>query len=109
MRRLTMTYEDNIYYPILKIAKDSNKTFRDVVMTILDEYLYKTSEIEEVKSLYNMISECKDKVDKISKKQNMHYDLSVQEFVNHGYLSNADPNESVSYQSLINKNNRFND
>lgn len=109
MRRITMRYEDDIYYPIYKIAKENNKFFRDVVMEILSEYIYRDEDMKRYDLLNKGINECLNKLDSIKKKQNMQYDLSVQEFVNHGYLSNADPTESVSYQELLNKKNKFND
>ena len=35
MRRLTITFEDDIYYPIYNLAKEEHTSFRNIVMAIL--------------------------------------------------------------------------
>lgn len=106
---MTIRFDDDIYYPIYKIAKEKNMFFKDVVMEILGEYIYRDEDMKGYDLLNKGINDCIKKLESIKKKMNMQYELSVQEFVNHGYLSNADPTESVSYQELINKKNKFND
>lgn len=110
MIRVTMTYDDDIYYPIKNMSKEERTTFRNIVMTILRNAIYKPQEMIELKNLQNDVNECLHELKQIKSKQNFHCSVSVQEFVNHGYLSNANPNESVSYQDLVEKNkNKFND
>lgn len=105
-----MTFEDDIYYPIKKMSIEEQTTFKNIVMTILRNEIYKPKEVVELINIQSDINECLHELKQIKSKQNFHCSVSVQEFVNHGYLSNANPNESVSYQELVEKNkNKFND
>lgn len=110
MKRLTMTYEDDIYYPIYNLSKEQKTSFRNIVMTILRNEIYKPKDISDIKIISKDMKECLYLLDEIKKKQKSHYRLSEQLFVNHGYLANANPKESKSYQELLESSkNKFND
>lgn len=110
MKRMSMTFEDDIYYPIIKMAKENKTTFRKIVMNILYNEIYKPKELIDIGKIQNDVSECLFLLDKIKKEQRLHYNVSVQHFVNHGYLANANPSESITYQDILNKyKNKFND
>ena len=110
MVRMTMTFDDDIYYPIKKMSVEEQTTFKNIVMTILRNEIYKPKEVVELRNLQEDINECLHELKQIKGKQRFYGSIVVQEFVNHGYLSNANPNESVSYQDLVEKNkNKFND
>ena len=110
MRRLTMTFEDDIYYPIYNLAKEQHTSFRNIVITILRNEIYKTKEMTDIQIKEKEIKECLYLLDEIKKRQKSHYRLSEQLFVNHGYLANANPKESKSYQELLESSkNKFND
>lgn len=110
MRRLTITFEDDIYYPIYNLAKEEHTSFRNIVMSILRNEIYKPKEMTDIKTIDNEIKECLYLLNEIKKKQKSHYKLSEQLFVNHGYLANANPKESKSYQELLESSkNKFND
>lgn len=110
MKRLTLTFEDDIYYPIYNLSKEQKTTIRNIVMTILRNEIYKPKEFAEIETISKDIKECLYVLDNIKKKQNIHYQISAQHFVNHGYLANANPSESKTYQELLQKNiNKFNE
>lgn len=109
MKRLSITFDDDIYEMVCKLAKKNNKRIKDIVMSILREYLYRPEEYVSIELLSKNIQECLSNLEMIKRKQNLHYDLSVQEFVNHGYLSNASPKESISYQAFLDRKKKFND
>lgn len=110
MKRVTMTFEDDIYYPIINMSKEQKTTFRKIVMTILWNAIYKPKELIDIEQIAKDVKECLHLLDEVKEKQYLHYKVSSQHFVNHGYLANANPSESVSYQQLMESTkNKFND
>ena len=73
MRRLTITFEDDIYYPIYNLAKEEHTSFRNIVMAILRNEIYKPKEMTDIKTIDNEIKECLYLLDEIKKKQKSHY------------------------------------
>lgn len=111
MKRLTITFDDDIYYPILQMANERNTTFRKIVMEILWSAIYKPKELLDTEQIAKDVKECLHLLDEVKEKQYIHYKVSSQHFVNHGYFTNANPSESVSYQQLMEEctKNKFND
>lgn len=110
MKRISIRVEDFIFERLNLLAKESNVSLNKIITNIIIDSLGKPNEIINCLDGFNKSLESIEKsLNKISRIQNSHFKVSKQHFVNHGYLSNADINEDICLNELLNKDNNFND
>ena len=110
MKRISIRVEDFIFERLNLLAKESNVSLNKIITNIIIKKKKKPNEIINCLDVFNKTLENIEKnLNKISKIQNSHFKVSKQHFVNHGYLSNADINEDICLNELLNKDNNFND
>ena len=110
MKRISIRVEDFIFERLNLLAKESNVSLNKIITNIIIESLEKPNEIINCLDVFNKtLDNIEKNLNKISKIQNSHFKVSKQHFVNHGYLSNADINEDICLNELLNKDNNFND
>lgn len=109
MKKITVRIDDNTYDKLSFLSKEKGITINKMINLILSNELdiYKHHDFFVV--LNDELTQIKNEILKFRKKQSIHYDLSVQHFVNQGYFENADSKKDKCYNELLNKNkDKFN-
>ena len=109
MKKLTVRIEDYIFDRLFLVAKDNSTSANTIVNAILEKYINEPREINYLKEIDNKLQKLNDNIEKISKRQYLHFKLSKQHFANFGYLSNADINEDKCLKQLLNTKDNFNE
>ena len=109
MKKLTVRIEDYIFDRLFLVAKDNSTSANKIVNVILEKYINEPREINYLKEIDNKLQKLNDNIEKISKRQYLHFKLSKQHFANFGYLSNADINEDKCLKQLLNIKDNFNE
>lgn len=109
MKKLTVRIEDYIFDRLFLVAKDNSTSANKIVNAILEKYINEPREINYLKEIDNKLQKLNDNIEKISKRQYLHFKLSKQHFANFGYLSNADINEDKCLKQLLNTKDNFNE
>ena len=109
MKKLTVRIEDYIFDRLFLVAKDNSTSANKIVNAILEKYINEPREINYLKEIDNKLQKLNDNIEKISKRQYLHFKLSKQHFANFGYLSNADINEDKCLKQLLNTRDNFNE
>ncbi len=109
MKKLTVRIEDYIFDRLFLVAKDNSTSANKIVNVILEKYINEPREINYLKEIDNKLQKLNDNIEKISKRQYLHFKLSKQHFANFGYLSNADINEDKCLKQLLNTKDNFNE
>lgn len=109
MKKLTVRIEDYIFDRLFLVAKDNSTSANKIVNAILEKYINEPREINYLKEIDSKLQKLNDNIEKISKRQYLHFKLSKQHFANFGYLSNADINEDKCLKQLLNTKDNFNE
>ena len=109
MKKLTVRIEDYIFDRLFLVAKDNSTSAIKIVNVILEKYINEPRDINYLKEIDNKLQKLNDNIEKISKRQYLHFKLSKQHFANFGYLSNADINEDKCLKQLLNTKDNFNE
>ena len=110
MKKLTIRLDDYVYNRLLLVSNEEKISINKVVGLILKKEIDKPKEITNYEEINNKLNLIEDKLISISKKQQYHFKLSLQHFVNQGYLENADPKENKSYKDFQKRNlDKFNE
>lgn len=109
MKKLTVRIEDYIFDRLFLVAKDNSTSANKIVNAILEKYINEPREINYLKEIDSKLQKLNDNIEKISKRQYLHFKLSKQHFANFGYLSNADINEDKCLKQLLNIKDNFNE
>ena len=107
MRKLTVRVNDYVYDRLLLVSKDNSTSVNKIINLLLEKYINEPKEINYLKEINNMLK-INDYLEKISKRQYMHFKLSQQHFANFGYLSNADIKQDKCLNEIINNKENFN-
>ncbi len=108
MRKLTVRVNDYVYDRLLLVSKDNSTSVNKIINLLLEKYINEPKEINYLKEINNMLKIINDYLEKISKRQYMHFKLSQQHFANFGYLSNADIKQDKCLNEIINNKENFN-
>lgn len=109
MKKLTIRLEDYIYDRLYLVANENDISVNKVVASILEKYINEPKEINYLKELDNKLKMINDYLEKISKRQYIHFKISEQHFANFGYLSNADIKEDKCLNEILNNKDSFNE
>ncbi len=109
MKKLTIRIDDFIFDRLSLVAKDNSTSVNKIVNAILEKYINEPREINYLKELDVKLEEIYNSLEKISKRQYLHFKLSKQQFANFGYLSNANINEDKCLYELFNSKDNFNE
>lgn len=109
MKKLTIRLGDYIYDRLYLVANDNKTSVNKVVASILEKYINEPREINYLKELDEKMKNVDNKLEKISKRQFLHFKLSQQHFANFGYLSNADVKEDRCLNEILNSKDSFNE
>ena len=109
MKKLTIRIDDFIFDRLSLVAKDNSTSVNKIVNAILEKYINEPREINYLKELDVKLEEIYNSLEKISKRQYLHFKLSKQQFANFGYLSNANINEDKCLNELFNSKDNFNE
>ncbi len=110
MKKLTIRLDDYVYDRLLLVSREEKKSINKIVGLIVKKEIEKPKELNILEEFDNKLISIENKLISISKKQQYHFKLSLQHFVNQGYLENADPKDNKSYQDFLNHNkNSFNE
>lgn len=100
MKKLTIRLDDYVYDRLFLVSKEENTSINKIVSLILRKEIDKPKELNVIEEMINHLTEIENKLIRISKKQHLHFNVSLQHFVNHGYFQNADPKEDKCYLEL---------
>ena len=103
MKKLTIRLDDYLYDELYIIADKENVSVNKVVANILIQSF--NSEIpirERLDEIINVLNE-------IKRKQNSHFKLSKQHFVNQGYFENLNPKNDKCYIALMEEKDKYNE
>lgn len=109
MRKLTVRLDDYIYERLYLVANENKTSINKIIAIILKKYIDEPKEINYMKELNQKLFDMNNYLEKISKKQNKHFKISSQHFVNHGYLSNADIREDKCLNEILKDKDNFNE
>ncbi len=110
MKKMTIRLEDYVYDRLFLFSKEEEISINKIVGLILKKEIDKPKEINALDSINNRLEEIQNKLTNISKRQQFHFKLSLQHFVNQGYVGNADPKKDKCYQEMKENNiDKFNE
>lgn len=110
MKKLTIRVDDDTFNKLNIRLKDTNQSMNKFVnKLIVDELLKPITITNCIEQLDKMIDDISNAIDKIDKRQQLHYRVTKQHFANRGFLSNADVNEDNCLKEILKKDNGFND
>ncbi len=109
MKKLTIRIDDYMYNRLSLASKDNKISINKIISSILKQYIDQPKEINFLKEIDNRLNLISKAIDSVSKKQNLHFDISSQHFVNHAYLSNADVKEDKCLNEILRKNKNYNE
>lgn len=109
MKKLTIRVEDYVYDRLFLVAKENDTSTNKIVNAIVEKYINEPKEINYLKEVDNKLKTICDYLEKISKRQYIHFKLSQQHFANFGYLSNADISEDKCLNEILNNKDTFNE
>lgn len=103
MKKLTIRLDDYLYDELYIIADKENVSVNKVVANIIFQSLNSDIPIKErLDDIINVLNEIKIK-------QNSHFKLSKQHFVNQGYFENLNPKNDKCFNSLMEEKDNFNE
>lgn len=110
MKTLTIRIDDNVFIKLNRIAIDNNQSMNKVVNKLIEETLLKPTVITNcIEEFDHKLNDIYSIIDKIDKRQRLHYKISKQHFANRAFLSNADVNEDKCLREILKKDNSYND
>lgn len=104
MKKLTIRLDDYVYDHLFILSKEKKCSANKIVGLILKQEIDKPKEMNLLEQFYKKLEIIENRLDYIAKKQQFHFKLSLQHFVNQGYLENANPKESKSYRDFEKRN-----
>lgn len=109
MKKITVRVEDYVYDRLSLVAKDNHTSVNKVINAIIEKYVNEPKEINFLKDISEKLQRLNDNIEKVSKRQYKHFQISKQHFANFGYLSNADVKEDKCLNEILNNKDSFNE
>ena len=107
--KLTIRIKESIYDRLSIVAKENKTSINKIVSLVLEKYINEPKEINYIKKLDEYLKEINNNLERISKRQYLHFEISKQQFANFGYLSNANIRTDKCLNEIINRKDSFND
>ncbi|HPE14341.1 MAG TPA: hypothetical protein PLT65_00685 [Bacilli bacterium] len=98
--RITLRLDDEIHNKLNGLNVETKKSINSLINEILAKELLSPQPFNVLEELNGGLKTIALEVEKISKLQHIHFDLTVQDFVNNGYAMNMDKNKDKCYQEL---------
>ena len=109
MKRFSVSVSDELYQELNYYVKKNKITKTDLFDKLLKEHLNIPKEIINVEDIFKTIKEIEVSLSKVKQKQNIHFNLALQHFVNQGFRTNLDINFDECSKEILYKKDKFND
>lgn len=106
MKRLTIRIDDLNYSKLSFLSDEKNESINKVINEIIEEYL-----INQECGLVNLetyLKSIESKLEQIYLRQNLHFNVSLQEFANRCYSTNVNINEDKCLKEILDRKDKFN-
>ncbi len=107
MKKLTIRIDESLYDRLCLTANDNKTSVNKIITSIVKNYMNQPREINFLQEIDNRLENIYKQIEKVSKRQYLHFNISCQYFANHGYLSNADTKEDKCLREILEKNNLY--
>jgi len=98
--RTTLRLDDELHTKLISISEERKKSVNALIIEILSKELLSPHPFNILEEVNLELKTITSKLEKISKTQHIHFDLTIQDFVNNGYKMNMDRNKDKCYQEL---------
>ncbi len=109
MKKITVRVDDYIYDRLSLVSKENSTSTNKIINAILEKYINQPREINYLKELNLKLDNIYNQIEKISKRQYIHFKLSQQHFANFGYLSNANIKEDKCLKEILDNKDHLNE
>ena len=109
MKKITVRVDDYIYDRLSLVSKENFTSTNKIINAILEKYINQPREINYLKELNLKLDNIYNQIEKISKRQYIHFKLSQQHFANFGYLSNANIKEDKCLKEILDNKDHLNE
>lgn len=101
MRKLTVRVDDYIYNRLMLVSEEESKSVNKIINLILKKEIDKPKEYNFLNEIDKRLNVIDEKISSISKRQYLHFKVSLQHFVNEGYFENANVENDKCYKKLL--------
>ena len=106
MKKLTVRISDENFNKLSILSSDKRESVNKFINQIIEEYLI-NQECGFV-NLETYLNSIESKLDTISKRQYLHYNVSLQGFANRCYSTNVNINEDKCLKEILDRKDKFN-
>lgn len=104
MKRLTIRINDLSYSKLSLLSENNKESINKIINSIIEEYLLSQDFID----LEILFKNIESKLEQIYARQNLHYNVSLQEFANRCYSTNVNINDDKCLREILDRKDRFN-
>ena len=106
MKRLTIRINDLSYSKLSLLSENNKESINKIINSIIEEYLL--NQDFNFIDLETYFKNIESKLEQIYIRQNLHYNVSLQEFANRCYSTNVNINEDKCLKEILDRKDKFN-
>lgn len=106
MKRLTIRINDLSYSKLSLLSENNKESINKIINSIIEEYLL--NQDFNFIDLETYFKNIESKLEQIYIRQNLHYNVSLQEFANRCYSTNVNINDDKCLKEILHRKDRFN-